>query len=363
MASRSEFYRGKRKRSGPTFVISLVVITLVALVILLFYGLQKYIVISDGGLRLDIPMLSDGSSEDTGSRVFEPVSAELIIGEPDYDNVKAVAGEGLEAIRALFVPSDKINAESLNACVQKLGDNNALMLELKTSTGLLAWHSGVHIAEAYGTTGDTELAPLISELKSQGIYLIAQLCCLTDNALADRYPQLSLHTQDGAPFSDSDGAWLDPYSAEVRGYITELCSELADMGFDEVVLTDLRHPVSSDGKTFIYSGSTSTEPTVMGAVSSFAMNVSRKLRTSGLRVSVMVDGSTLDVGENTENGQNMKLLYKVFDRAYASCPSSDAAAALVKATAFVELGDANARFVPVCYGSTPPTGCSVTVGS
>ena len=148
MASRSEFYRGKRKRSGPTFVISLVVITLVALVILLFYGLQKYIVISDGGLRLDIPMLSDGSSEDTGSRVFEPVSAELIIGEPDYDNVKAVAGEGLGAIRALFVPSDKINAESLNAYAQKLGDGNALMLELKTSTGLLAWHSGVHIAEA-----------------------------------------------------------------------------------------------------------------------------------------------------------------------------------------------------------------------
>ena len=39
--NRSEFYRGKRKKTGPALIVSIVVLSLIAFVVLLFYGLQK----------------------------------------------------------------------------------------------------------------------------------------------------------------------------------------------------------------------------------------------------------------------------------------------------------------------------------
>ena len=58
--NRSEFYRGKRKKTGPALIVSIVVLSLIAFVVLLFYGLQKYIVVTNSGLHLDLLMLIDG---------------------------------------------------------------------------------------------------------------------------------------------------------------------------------------------------------------------------------------------------------------------------------------------------------------
>ena len=357
MASNSEFYRGKRRRSGPAFIISLVVFTLLALTVLLFYGLQKYIVIADSGLRLEIPFLSDGSASSVDNEpVFEKVDAELIIGEPDYSNVKATAGAELTELRALFVPADRINADSINSAAQRIGDGNALMLELKPASGMLAYRSGVDTAVSYGTTGTTELAPIVKSLKDKGLYLVASISCCVDDTLADRYPRLTLRTDKGSVYRDEVGTWLDPYAPELRSYIAAICAELSDMGFDEVVLTNIRHPSPSDGTKFVYSGSTTGAPTPMSAVSGFALGVTRALRSDGVKLSAMINGAdTIPNGKNDANGQNVELFCKIFDRIYCNCTVDGAAAEYERASRFVEYGEAKYRFVPVCYGVAPTT--------
>jgi len=366
MASKGEFYKGKRKRSGPAFLLSFIAVTLVALVILLFYGLQKHIVISDSGLRLEIPFLADASDsevtdgEGNAVRVFDKVDIELTVGETDYSNVKATAGAELSAVKALYVPADRINADSINAAAQRLGDGNALMLELKPESGMLAYKSDVDTAAGYGTTGTTELAPIVSSLKDKELYLIASISCCVDNALADRYPKLALKTDKGAVYKDETGTWLDPYAPELRSYIAALCTELSDMGFDEIVLTNLRHPSPTDDTKFVYSGSTVGTPSAMSAVSGFALSISRALRTDDVKLSVMINGSdTIANGKNESNGQNVELFYKVFDRAYCSCTTDGAAAELSAAERFALIGEAKYRFVPVCYGTAPATECWV----
>ena len=102
----SEFYRGKRKKAGPALIVSIVVLSLIAFVVLLFYGLQKYIVVTNSGLHLDLPILADKQTTQSGDdgtavREFETVNAELIVGEPDYSNVRATAGEGAESAVAI----------------------------------------------------------------------------------------------------------------------------------------------------------------------------------------------------------------------------------------------------------------------
>ena len=172
--NKSEFYRGKRKKTGPALIVSIVVLSLIAFVILLFYGLQKYIVVTNSGLYLDLPILSDKQnvqSDDDGSamREFEQVNAELVIGEPDYTNVRATAGEGLGELKAVLVPADQINADSINAYAESLGKGNTLLLDLKTVTGMLVWKSDTEIAKGYGTSGTVDLKPIISSLHEKKI--------------------------------------------------------------------------------------------------------------------------------------------------------------------------------------------------
>ena len=85
-SNNTEFYRGKRRKKGPSLIITIIVLAVVAFVVLLFYGLQKYIVITNDGLRLEIPMLMEDApaqTDDEGNvtHSFEPVEAELEIGD------------------------------------------------------------------------------------------------------------------------------------------------------------------------------------------------------------------------------------------------------------------------------------------
>ena len=134
-SNNTEFYRGKRKKKGPSLIITTIVLAIVAFIVLLFYGLQKYIVITNDGLRLELPMLmedtptqTDGEGNVTHS--FEQVDAELEIGEPDYSNIKATAGENLSELKAVYVPAASVTAAGVDGYLAKSTGANAVLLEI-----------------------------------------------------------------------------------------------------------------------------------------------------------------------------------------------------------------------------------------
>lgn len=364
MANNSEFYRGRKKRTGPAFIISLIVLSLIAFVILLFYGLQKYISVSHDGLSLDIPLLSDGSAtvvtDESGqtSKVYELVDAELVIGESDYSSVAASAGEDLEQIRSIFVPAAKVTAESVAEYVERLSDGNALTLEVKPASGQLVWSSNSDIALGYGTGGKTELASIVSSVKSgeKSVWLTAAVSCCVDDLLASRYSQLTLKDTNGAAYIGDTGAWLDPFATPLSSYLCQLCAELSAMGFDEILLTNLRQPDVQDVQFSYNSGNAS--PTALSAVSGLAMDIFRYMRNDDVRLSVQLTGtSVLGSGSDSLSGQDAELFFKIFDRVYCPCSVSDAATAASNAQRFITLGNADTRFVAVCTGDYPSSGC------
>ena len=359
--SSGEFYRGKRKKVGVAVILVAILIVFVVFAAMMFYGLQKYIVVTNDGIKLDIPFINGGASvmtqDDDGNVIieYEPVDAELVVGEADYSNVMATAGDGLEKFKAGFISAGNITESGVTSYVEAHEDINAIILDVKPAAGTLPYKSEVEFATAYGLNGQTELEPVISALKEKKIYVAAQVSCLVDNGLSSHYSQMILSTEDGSQYSDGIGTWLNPYNSDLRSYVIEICRELASMGVDEIIFTNLKVP-GADVNTYAFSASTSTPPTAISAVSGFALDVTRALKSSNVKLSVRCDSeAALVSGEDPATGQNAELLFKVFDRVFCYTAIDKVGTLSDGAEKLIEVGNVDTRFVPMCTGETPDT--------
>lgn len=360
------FYRGKKKRKKSAVAITVVLLLLIAVAALLIYGPQKYIVITNDGLHLEIPFLSDGSKTPTDSdtpekRSFEEVNAVVEIGETDYDSVEAVAGERLEPIKAKFVPFDSVTEEGIASAAADMGKADTLMLELKTEKGQLAYASQTDIARGYGTAGELDLGKVISSLHDDGIKVAVRLCCFVDDALASRYQKLALCTSGGKPFTDDSGSWLDPTSSTVRGYIISLCRELDKLGVDEIVLSTVRLPDPGEN-SFAFAVTNGLEQTPQTVISGFAMKLTRSLSSLNAALSIQISSSTALNSLDTETGQSAGFLFKLFDRIYLYSSTQNAGSQQETAGSKLELGEVKCRFVPMCYDGAAGTSSWVVMG-
>ncbi len=319
-----EFYKGRRKRRNYAIVPFVIVLGIAVLTVVLFYSMQQYAVITKEGIAVELPLLNEEKtvvdSQGNEVKVFDPVDVTLQFDEPDYSSVKATAGSKAQGLRAIFVPADNINKEKLTEYANRLNTGNALVLEMKPRSGVLKWNSQATMAVNYGISQENEatlqLPTLITELKAKNIYLVAQLSCCLDELLASRCTSVTLRNEYGGNYTDDYGTWLDAYNTDLRNYIVQLTREMYDMGFDEVVLADVAHPVFAEPVALTYTRQMSTQPSAVNAVCGFAMYVSDALRERSVnQLSIYIDSPQALV-KAVDNGQDARLFIKVFDRVY-----------------------------------------------
>ncbi|MBR1456011.1 MAG: hypothetical protein IJ594_02470 [Oscillospiraceae bacterium] len=374
MARNQEFYKGSRKKRNYAIVPFVIVLGLLAVIVVLFYSMQKYAVISKDGVDVLLPGMEREEttidSEGNVVRVFDEVTTELVFTEPDYSRVTATAGRYATPIKAIFVGADELKRDLLLKYEERLNDGNALILEMKPRTGRLMWQSESDLAVSYGIGSSSDLgstmAPILTEMREAAaarnheIYLAAQISCCIDDVLASRSDKFALRTDYGANYTDDNGTWLDPYNVDVRHYIAQLVQELFDMGFDEVILADLLHPTATreegeDPVVFQYSREMSTTPNPVTAVCGFAVYVADELsgRTRNQRLSVYVDSAPALVRNDTDNGQNAVLFLKLYDRVYYRTDRYVYSYNLEDVQGSVTIGKAQDRFVPVVINYLP----------
>lgn len=298
------------------------------LLLVLFYGMQKYAVVTKDSVNVELPILTRGQTtvDSSGNevKVYDAVDTELIYDEPDYSYIKASAGKDTPAIRAIFVPYTDLNSEKLATYTERLKAGNALVLEMKPRSGQLMWDSQSEMSLSYGLTLSTEqtqqMPELIAKLKedNKGVYFAAQISCCIDELFASRSTGVTLRRSDnlGNVITDK-GTWLDPYNMSVRKYIVELCKELYDMGFDEVILADVAHPTMGEDEAYeyIYTRELSTSTSPKTAVGGFAIYVANQLKDRAGRLSIVCDKSTALVRAD-DSGQDASLFLKIYDRVY-----------------------------------------------
>ena len=128
------------------------------------------------------------------------------------------------------------------ADAQTLADGyDGVILPMKTADGALGYVSALPLAaDAGASSGDPDRNEVLRALNdTPGLYTVAQVSCLRDSALVREEPGLSLHRVSGSP-------WLDPAQPQVQSYLIGLCRELAQLGFDEILLTDCGFPTQGD---------------------------------------------------------------------------------------------------------------------
>ena len=350
-----EFYKGRRKRRNYAIVPFVIVLGIAVLTVVLFYSMQQYAVITKEGIAVELPLLNEEKtvvdSQGNEVKVFDPVDVTLQFDEPDYSSVKATAGSKAQGLRAIFVPADNINKEKLTEYANRLNTGNALVLEMKPRSGVLKWNSQATMAVNYGISQENEatlqLPTLITELKAKNIYLVAQLSCCLDELLASRCTSVTLRNEYGGNYTDDYGTWLDAYNTDLRNYIVQLTREMYDMGFDEVVLADVAHPVFAEPVALTYTRQMSTQPSAVNAVCGFAMYVSDALRERSVnQLSIYIDSPQALV-KAVDNGQDARLFIKVFDRVYLKTDRFAYSYNLADLKPQITIGTDQDRLIPV----------------
>ncbi len=370
MARVQEFYKGKRKRRNYAFIPFITLLALFSVMLVLFYGMQKYAVISKDGVKIELPILSDGKARTVDSegrtvRQFEPVSVPLNLDSPDFYYVKSNAGKNAPPVRGIFIPSVNVTPNKIIEYASRLVAGNALVLEMKPRSGVCLWESQSQMALAYSLNQPTELTAampeMIATLKGQNIYLVAQISCCIDELLPTRTTAYCIHTETGLNYTDGLGTWLDPYNLDLRTWIAEMVQELYDLGFDEVVLADVAHPSLAEPIPLLYTRDISTERSSVYAVCGLAAGIADKLRDRDKVLSIYCKTREALVRDDFTTGQNAVLFMQLYDRVYLETDKFTYPYNVEDMQSSVHTGSVYDRLVPVVVNYIPDNSSWVLV--
>ena len=362
MARVQVFYKGRRKRRNYLFIPFVILLAIISLGMVTFYGLQKYAVINKDSVSIELPILADKNAvfDSQGHQIksFDPVNVSVVFEEPDYSGIQAVAGAEVKPMRAIFVPYTDLNHDKLQEYVSRLNQGNALLLEMKPRSGQLMWESQAEMAVNYGISVPTDttaaVRDFLAEMEEKDIYLAAQISCCIDNLLPTRTSAYTIKNEIGMNYQDGNGFWLDAYNEAVRKYAAQMAQELFDMGFDEVVLADVAHPTLTEPVTLLYTNEISTQRNTSLAVCGFAVSVARQLqdRESGA-LSIYCDTRPGLVKTDLTTGQDARLFMKLYDRVYLKTDKSAYPYNVDDIRSNVTIGTVYDRLMPVVENYIP----------
>jgi len=234
--------------------IGLMMFILIAVVFWLCWvvWLQRYVVYTDGGAKLDF---NQSSYDLTGEVATPPKAAE---------NVSIFYNEGadaidtsneMEQINGYYITSKMFQEDYDNVMLQieRLKAGTAVMIDMKGDYGSFYYASTLPEAVQSASTNIPQVAKLIERLHSKGFYTIAKISAFRDYNFGLNNGPSGLYMLNRAGlWSDNGGYyWLDPSNPTTTSWITSVVLELKSMGFDEVLLDNFRFP-SSD--KYIFNG-------------------------------------------------------------------------------------------------------------
>lgn len=299
-------YHGRsRFRTFLKVLIALLLVVLaVAVAAVLF--LDRYWVYDRNGARLEIPFLhqqddSPPAQSQQGGLVLVSPSPSLQP-EPSY-------------LRAVLLPRTALYDGTAQQQVTAAGANAAIF-DMKADDGTLGYISDVDLARTIGSSAsDPSLNAAIQSLCSGDLYTIARVSCFRDNTAPYQKNSLSIKTYSGYNWRDSgDIRWMSPTNEQARQYVVDVCVELAQLGFDEILLDYSAYPTQGKLQN-IRTGSAYDASSFSTVVSGFYTQVRTALAAyPDVRLSIVTDSDTVTNGANASSGQTAEMLCQVADR-------------------------------------------------
>ncbi len=253
-------------------------------------------------------------SDVDGRFKLETAGENLIVRAPGYRpkriSLSAPLSIQLQPItpKALYLSYWAADSQQKRLAMQQLltdADMNALVIDIKTSRGDIAYRSKVPLAAAVKAQRVRTLKDLpefLEQLKAQGIYTIARIVVFKDNRLAKGRPGLAVHELNAQIWEDREKlSWSDPFNPLVWEYNLAIAEEVAALGVDEIQFDYIRFPAKSD---LVFSKPNTGENRV-AAINGFLQQAKQRLANYPVMISANIFGYICWKHKDNKIGQRL----------------------------------------------------------
>ena len=302
-------YRGRGSgRSVLIFIVVLLAVLFIAGVVFLF-AMGDYINYTPDGLEINWPWRDKEPS--ALPEITDPVvpasDDPVVTGEPTQEPTPTLPPEPVyEPIAAVTVTTGQLlDGTAVNTVANAGG--NAMVVEMKADSGKLAWQSQTELAATLNANAESDdVADAIRELALNGdIYLVARVHCFKDPGLVSAGIGALLSTRDRVWYDLNGAQWSSPANQQAADYLSALCLELSDMGFDEILLDDAGYPCQGDMNALANDDNRPGNRTV--PVAAFIQRIAGELKEKGVRLSVYAYEKLL-TGDEVYSGMTASVL-------------------------------------------------------
>lgn len=125
---------------------------------------------------------------------------------------------------------------------------NSVVLELKDESGNVYYNSANELAistQAINVAAISNISEIVNSIKAAGLTPVANINAFKDTiATKNNDAKIKYSKQEGWSWFDAANGkpWLNPYSETAQNYIIALASELADLGFSDIMVSSIMFP-------------------------------------------------------------------------------------------------------------------------
>ena len=302
-------YRGRG--SKWKILIAILLVAVIAVAASVIYLEQFMVYSADGRRQIVLPWQTEGEepplADGQGDSEVQP-EVDLVVREPESAVPETFTAFSLPA-RALTM------ADWQEALAGKPTGQEAVAVRLKTSAGTVYFDAASAVSGAVETAVDTAAA-LADLTAREGLYTIASLACLQDFKAANAdVESRGLKNTGGYIFYDGNNSlWLDPAKPATREYVCALAREIAELGFDELLLTDFSYPTVGKINKIHYN----TDVPLADNLDLLLSDLSTALESYDILLSVEIPEAVIAEGPDSVAGLDLSRLVSRVDRIYAA---------------------------------------------
>lgn len=301
-------YRSYRGRGSKGKAALAAVLVLVILAALGFLWAQEYIVYDESGqAHFTPPWQAQETPPVPEEDPQEDQNVEIIVQEPEKP-------KQLAAFSAAAAPLTQAAWQEawMGAATSSSLSYDAAAVTLKDGTGHIYFAATGAAAGTVTTAEDTAAA--LTEVTESSFHSIARMSCFLDPIAAKAdVENMGLKNTGGYIYYDgNDMNWLDPSKPAARQYLCGLAQEIADLGFDEILLTDVGYPTTGPLDKIDYNGADRA-----ACVRAFLEELRSALADYGVAISIQLPAEVLTSGADDDAGLVLADIAPLVDRIYA----------------------------------------------
>lgn len=323
-------YHGRRSKGKAALALLLILVIVAAVIVIL---MQRNVVYDETGApRLDVPW-----KEEAGEQQETP-ELDLVIQEPAKE---------VDEVRCFRLAADQMTLAGVEAALAAHADCNAVALPLRDASGKVLFRSETAVNGSTSFTEET-MAVLEQLVSDETYYTIAQFGGFHDPKAANAdVDGMGLKNTGGFIFYDGNNSqWLDPAKSAARQYLCDLAVDAAELGIDEILLTDFGYPTNGKLDKINYGEAGKNENLL-----AFLQEMRAALEPYGVGLSVQLPAVVVTEGREEASGLVLSEIVPVVDRVYAPALPDEAEAMAETIRGIRE----DVVFVPVLVEATAET--------